>query len=133
MKKQRRRRKAPMRPILSEPLQSVAQEVQRLGQLRFQFKQLRDNATYCVELKEWMIAVRALAGSNPTPEQWVEAARKAKTKCDVCKGSGVYRWGASINGVMQHSGPCFRCESKGYQGQADYVRNRIYDNHRRVI
>jgi uncharacterized paraquat-inducible protein A len=80
-----------------------------------------------------MIEVVKLAGDNPTPEQWVEAAEKATTVCDACHGSGRYQWGACINGRMQHSGPCFRCQSKGRQGQADYKRNAYYDNHRRII
>jgi hypothetical protein len=53
--------------------------------------------------------------------------------CENCHGSGVYRWGACINGVMTNVGPCFRCESKGYHTVADRRRNWGYDQHRRAV
>lgn len=51
-------------------------------------------------------------------------------KCERCRGTGVYGWGASVNGKMEHSGPCFRCEGKGFQTAEDERRNDYYDNHR---
>jgi hypothetical protein len=105
--------------------------------LRKEFKQLMDNATYCSPLHEWQEQVADIAqklfGDNPSPEQWVEAAKQATTECEACSGTGIYRWGTCVNGQMTKSGPCFRCESKGRLNQADYIRNRIYDNHRKVI
>ena len=35
--------------------------------------------------------------------------------CEKCQGSGVYGWGASVNGRMSRSGPCFACGGKGKQ------------------
>lgn len=102
-----------------------------LGTLRFRFKQLREAALYCVSLAVWMGEVRRLAGEKPSPQDWVTAAERATTKCDACV-NGVYSWGAQVNGRMTHSGPCFRCQGKGRQGQADYTRNRHYDSHRRI-
>jgi hypothetical protein len=85
---------------------------------------------------KWDEAVKAYAakhyGQNPTPEQWVEAAEKATTKCDHCT-NGTYYWGASVNGKMTNAAPCYRCQGKGHQNQADYGRNRCYDSHRRVV
>lgn len=63
----------------------------------------------------------------------VERRQMAAWLCENCYGSGVYRWGACINGKPPvHSGPCFRCEGKGYQNDADRRRNFGYDNHRKV-
>lgn len=55
---------------------------------------------------------------------------KHEEKCERCRGTGVYGWGASVNGKMEHSGPCFRCEGKGFQTAEDVRRNDYYDNHR---
>lgn len=54
-------------------------------------------------------------------------------KCDACRGGGIYYWGAIVNGVPTHSGPCFRCQAKGIQTVEDRKRNYYYDIHRKVI
>lgn len=33
--------------------------------------------------------------------------------CYRCGGTGVYCWGAVINGKSAHSGPCFACQGGG--------------------
>lgn len=33
--------------------------------------------------------------------------------CDRCGGSGVYVWGAIINGNPQYAGTCFKCDGAG--------------------
>lgn len=33
--------------------------------------------------------------------------------CPKCSGSGIYRWGAIVNGVHSFSGECFRCHGTG--------------------
>lgn len=101
--------------------------------LREEFRKLMRNALHCASKDEWMAAVRKLAGDNPTPEQWVEAARKATTKCDRCTGSGQYQWGACVNGKMTHSAQCYRCQGKGHFNQEDYRRNWGYDQHIKVL
>lgn len=35
------------------------------------------------------------------------------TGCDRCGGSGIYTWGAVINGRPQYAGTCFKCEGRG--------------------
>lgn len=95
--------------------------------LRGAFRKLMRNALHCATKEEWMSAVKALAGDNPTPEDWVRAAEQATTKCDRCGGTGTYQWGACVNGHMTHSGCCFRCEGKGHHTQEDYRRNWGYD------
>lgn len=103
-------------------------------QLRAEFKRLRDNAAYEVDAEVWLAEVERIArelskGEEPLPHQWVMAAERATVKCGRCNGSGLYQWGACVNGKMTHSGPCFRCEGKGQQGQADFARNQAYDRH----
>lgn len=98
-----------------------------------QFGRLLDNALYVVDMLTWLEAVRKLLGEDPTPADWLEAGKAARVRCPSCRGSGVYQWGACVNGRMTHSGPCFRCQGTGKQGQEDFCRNRCYDNHRKVV
>lgn len=49
--------------------------------------------------------------------------------CDKCKGTGVYRWGACVNGRMTHQGQCNACRGTGTQTQTDMARNRAFNRH----
>jgi DnaJ-class molecular chaperone len=50
--------------------------------------------------------------------------------CCKCKGTGVYSWGARINGRMQHSGACFSCRGTGEQSFVQIKRNETYNRHK---
>ena len=50
--------------------------------------------------------------------------------CRKCKGTGVYRWGAVVNGHSAHSGPCHSCGGTGRQTAADIRRNEAYNRHK---
>ena len=49
-----------------------------------------------------------------------------QTTCYRCAGTGTYRWGAFINGVASHEGPCFACQGGGEfpPSQGRYARRR---------
>lgn len=132
----KRKTKAQMAEEIRVAEEKKAEEV-RLADLREKYSKFRQNALYGATSEEWNEAVATYAkdhfGDKPTPEQWVEAAEKAATKCDRCNGSGRVEWGACVNGRMTNSGTCYRCAGKGYFTQDDHHRNRIYDNHRKVI
>ncbi len=98
-------------------------------ELRAEFVKLRKIASYGVSREEWMDAVTFRLSENPSPADWVHAAQTAVTECDRCSGTGIYVWGAIVNGQPSHTGHCYRCEGKGYQGQDDYRRNWGYDRH----
>lgn len=49
-----------------------------------------------------------------------------REKCERCRGTGEYIWGAIVNGVPTHRGVCFHCGGKGHQDEADKRRNRNY-------
>ena len=51
-------------------------------------------------------------------------------KCCKCNGSGVYRWGASVNGKMEKEGQCFSCQGSGKQSSTDIKRNEAYNRHK---
>lgn len=51
--------------------------------------------------------------------------------CCKCNGSGLYRWGACINGKMQHAGECYSCRGTGMQSFRQIKRNRAY-NRRKI-
>lgn len=55
--------------------------------------------------------------------------------CDDCAGRGVYYGRGYVeNGVFKgFTGPCFRCNGKGYQTPEDRKRNAYYDQHVRRI
>ena len=50
--------------------------------------------------------------------------------CCKCKGTGVYGWGAQINGKMQHSGKCFSCGGSGKQSAKQIKRNEAYNRYK---
>lgn len=51
-------------------------------------------------------------------------------QCVKCKGTGVYGWGACVNGEMQHKGTCFSCRGTGKQSSKQIWRNRTYNRYK---
>jgi DnaJ-class molecular chaperone len=51
-------------------------------------------------------------------------------RCIKCKGSGVYGWGACVNGKMTNSGTCFSCRGTGKQSTRQIKRNETYNRHK---
>jgi DnaJ-class molecular chaperone len=47
--------------------------------------------------------------------------------CPKCKGTGLYAWGASINGKPAKSGTCFSCRGTGAQDTTQIKRNVAYN------
>lgn len=47
--------------------------------------------------------------------------------CRKCKGTGVYQWGACVNGKMTKSGPCFSCKETGFQDEKQIKTNQAYN------
>jgi DnaJ-class molecular chaperone len=50
--------------------------------------------------------------------------------CCKCKGTGVYRWGAQLNGKLANSGTCFSCSGTGRQDARQIKRNHAYNRHK---
>ena len=50
--------------------------------------------------------------------------------CRKCNGSGVYAWGACVNGKITHSGPCFSCQGTGRQDVRQIKRNETYNRYK---
>ncbi len=93
--------------------------------LRAVYAELREIARYTMGRESADSAVKA---QNPvTPVDWVVAVKRVECKCARCAGSGVYSWGACINGRMTHSAPCARCDGKGRMDFDDMRRGRAYD------
>lgn len=53
--------------------------------------------------------------------------------CHNCGRTGRYGWGAIVNGVPTHSGPCYQCQEKGYVTVEDRRRNWGYNMHKKVF
>ncbi len=51
-------------------------------------------------------------------------------KCVKCRGTGVYCWGGTVNGVPRKSGPCHSCGGKGHQTARDIQRDHAYNKHK---
>jgi hypothetical protein len=51
-------------------------------------------------------------------------------ECCKCKGTGQYRWGASVNGVSAYSGTCFSCGGTGEQSFKNIKRNQTYNKYK---
>lgn len=47
--------------------------------------------------------------------------------CGRCGGSGIFYWGAVINGVPSHSGPCFACVGGGMYAPRRRTQRRCPD------
>jgi DnaJ-class molecular chaperone len=50
--------------------------------------------------------------------------------CGKCSGSGLYRWGAVVNGQATKSGPCHSCAGTGQQDARQIARNHAYNRHK---
>jgi excinuclease UvrABC ATPase subunit len=50
--------------------------------------------------------------------------------CIKCRGTGVYSWGANVNGKSAHSGPCYSCRGTGKQSDQQIRRNHTYNKHK---
>lgn len=51
-------------------------------------------------------------------------------QCIKCRGTGIYRWGASVNGKSAHEGPCYSCRGTGKQSAKQIRRNRTYNKYK---
>jgi len=58
---------------------------------------------------------------------------KSQITCHRCLGTGIYVWGAIVNGKPSNTGQCFACVGKGHQNRSDIVRETTYYSHRMTI
>jgi DnaJ-class molecular chaperone len=47
--------------------------------------------------------------------------------CEKCRGTGLYRWGAIVNGKASKEGPCFSCRGTGQQSKSQIRTNNAYN------
>jgi hypothetical protein len=92
------------------------------------YAELREIVRYTMGKDAADCAIRLRFAGKP-PANWIMAVKAVTCKCERCKGSGTYYWGASINGRMTNSGPCARCGGDGKMTFDDMRRGRAYDNH----
>lgn len=92
------------------------------------YVELRDIVAYTMGKDAADIAIAKQVDAC-APEGWLIAVRAVTCKCERCRGTGTYSWGACINGRMTHSAPCARCGGDGKMTFDDMRRGRAYDNH----
>ena len=51
-------------------------------------------------------------------------------RCPKCRGSGLYSWGAIVNGRPSKSGQCHSCGGTGRQTRRDIARNNAYNRYK---
>lgn len=51
----------------------------------------------------------------------------APGKCPKCRGTGVYAWGAVVNGKPEKTGRCFSCRGTGRQNSRQIRTNHAYN------
>jgi len=111
-----------------------------LEDMRSEFRKIRHAAVRGFHFRtgdDWMIQVRAQlarmgVGGDPTPQQWLSAARNVQVPCRRCAGTGNFITRVENGKPQGPGGPCFRCNGKGYQTEADWRRNYGYDMNRPV-
>lgn len=96
--------------------------------LRAEYRTIR--ARSHAHFAEFNAIVREHLGAKAdaaTPEQWVAAAKAARIPCRRCCGTGDFIT-MTENGVPKGpGGVCYRCAGKGWQDDADSVRNAVAD------
>lgn len=118
---------------------TMPQPISATQRLHEEYAKLKRNGEYNAGKEAWAAAVcEQLAKMGKTIDsatfaEIVHAARVATTPCDRCNASGIYQWGAQINGRMTHSASCYRCNGKGRQNQDDYRRNWGYDQRIKAV
>jgi len=74
-------------------------------------------------------ALVTLGKKNPTPADFLDAAKVVRFLCKRCAGTGRFVTG-TLNGVPTGPGGiCYRCNGYGSQDDADARRNFGADNH----
>ncbi len=81
---------------------------------------------------EFDAAVRVKLKAGATPAHWLLAARRVRFVCRRCAGTGQFITHVLNGQPRGPGGPCYRCEGKGWQTDADARRNYGADIHQRV-
>ena len=98
-----------------------------LTELREEYKAIMGRSEQSADNFNSAVALR-LVKENPSPREYVTAAKLVSFPCLRCAGTGAYITG-TVNGVPTGPGGiCFRCEGKGRQTDSDRKRNFGYDN-----
>ena len=105
-----------------------------LNKLRAEYRRIRarSSARSSVEFDN---AVKALLADkvDPTPADYVDAAKRVKITCRRCAGTGQFITMVE-NGIPKGPGGiCYRCGGKGYRVEGDERRNYGYDVYYRRV
>lgn len=68
-----------------------------------------------------------LTTGDPTPRDWVNAAKRVAWPCKRCASTGRYITYVENGQPRGPGGPCFRCDGKGKQTPEDAHRNHWHD------
>ena len=93
------------------------------------FVELRDIVRYTMgkdradsDIRLWLVGA-----SRVFPAAWILAVKQVTCKCERCRGTGTYSWGACISGRMTNTASCARCGGDGVMTFDDMRRWRAYD------
>lgn len=75
---------------------------------------------------------KTMGTDEPTPENYVAAAKCLRFRCGRCAGTGRFVTYVE-NGIPKGpGGECFRCSGKGEQTLKDARRNAYHDEHQTI-
>jgi DnaJ-class molecular chaperone len=60
----------------------------------------------------------------------LSAPNQSPGTCCKCSGSGVFSWGAVVNGQPSKSGPCHSCKGTGQQTARQIATNHAYNRYK---
>lgn len=70
-----------------------------------------------------------IAPSDLPPSAWVTAALGVRFTCKRCAGTGAFITYVENGQPKGPGGPCYRCAGRGWQNDADVMRNICHDRY----
>lgn len=92
--------------------------------------------SHCDDPAKFKAAVMAYLAhrgvDEPSPQDYVDAARRVQFTCRRCAGTGAFVTMVLNGRPTGPGGICFRCGGKGHRNDQDERRNWGYDIHQPV-
>jgi hypothetical protein len=95
--------------------------------LRFYAVRMSHSAPYADNEAFDRAAGQLIRTGEPTPRDWVSAAKRVAWPCKRCATTGRFITYVENGQPKGPGGPCFRCDGKGVQSPADAHRNYWHD------
>jgi hypothetical protein len=115
--------------LTGRPVRSRAQNIATYREIRLAFAYEISGLT---PERFNALALARMGTLEPTPANYVAAARALQLRCGRCAGTGSFITYVENNVPKGPGGICFRCEGKGVQTLKDAKRNEYHDAHQTI-